>query len=140
MLLNSTQWRRGPVLALASVPAGVWNAWGTQPRELKSRPLSDADISRPGPWASDGVGAERKLGYKLKVSVCVVRWVVSPPESPKWSRCCLFALASSSVKCRAATGRRVASTAYLASNELLLPIQAIGRTAYTSTAPFLSHT
>ena len=48
-----------------------------------------------------------------------------------------FALASS-VECRAATGRRVASTAYLASNELLLPIQAIGRTACTSGAPFLS--
>ena len=69
--------------------------------------------------------------------MCVVRWVVSPPESPRWSRRCPFALASS-VKCRAATGRRVASTAYLASNELLLPIQAIGRTACTSSAPLLS--
>ena len=49
-----------------------------------------------------------------------------------------FALASS-VKCRVATGRRVASTAYLASNELLLPIQAIGRTACTSSAPSVSH-
>jgi len=66
--------------------------------------------------------------------------VVSPPESPRdGGSADPFALASS-VKCRAATGRRVASAAYLASNELLLPIQAIGRAACTSGAPFLSHT